>query len=167
MQMKSISKVTLRDSLSMDEDTKVWVLLSETADVVLRAWQKELNQYGISPVEAATLWVVQVLDEMATPAEISRWILRKSHTVSELVNRMAKGGLVRKTKNLRRKNSVRVCITDKGKQVYNHARQREAIHTAMSVLHEEERKQLMASLEKIRSSGLKQLGLEELEPRFP
>jgi DNA-binding MarR family transcriptional regulator len=165
--MKSKSKVTLRDSLSMDEDTKLWVLLSESTDVVLRAWQKELNQYGISPIEAVTLWVIQVLDEMATPAEISRWILRKSHTASELVNRMEKGGLVRKTKNLRRRNSVRVSITDKGKQVYHKARQREAIHTAMSVLCEEERKQLMTSLEKIRSIGLKQLGLEELEPRLP
>ena len=167
MAMKSKSNVTLRDSLSLDEDTRVWVLLSEATDVVLRAWQKELNQYGISSIEAVTLWVIQVLDEMATPAEISRWVLRRPHTVCELVTRMERDGLVTRTKNSRRKNSVRVSITDKGMQVYHKARQREAIHTAMSVLCEEERKQLMTYLEKIRSSGLKQLGLDDLGPLVP
>ncbi len=157
----------MKNGSSVDQDYKLWWLLAQARQAIFRAREKELSTYGLSAMQAVVLFVIQEIGERATPAVVARWLNREPHTVSALISRMEKDGLVTRTKNLRRKNSVRVSITDKGTQVYHQARQREAIHTAMSVLCEEERKQLMTYLEKIRSSGLKQLGLDELDPRLP
>jgi len=67
----------------VDEDYNLWVL---------RARQKELDQFDISVIEVGVLVVIQAIGEKATPSEISRRIFREPHTVSALLNRMEKGG---------------------------------------------------------------------------
>lgn len=156
----------MTNSLSADKDFDLWLLLRQTKDMVLKAVQKELSQYGISPEVAAVLSVVQFLGDKATPAEISRWLLRKQHTVTELLSRMEKKGLVRKTKDLERKNMIRVSLTEKGQQAYYQSSEIKCIRQLMSSLSEEERKQLRPCLEKLRDRALKQIGIEQ-KPPFP
>ena len=102
-----------------------------------KARTRELFQYGITPAEAAVLVIVQAIGEKATPAEISRWLFREPHSISGLLARMEKQGLVRKVKDLDRKNLVRVVITEKGQQAYQQSTKRESIHRIMSSLSEE------------------------------
>jgi DNA-binding MarR family transcriptional regulator len=166
MPMSSRAKAIRTNSLAMDEDDELWWLLSQTADLLLRAWQKELTQYGISTIEAGTLGVIQTIDERATQVEISRWLLREPQTVAELVDRMEKQELVRKTRNLDKKNSVTVSITDKGMKTYQQARRKESIRKVLSSLSEEERQQLITTLRILRKSAAKQMGLKH-KPRFP
>jgi DNA-binding MarR family transcriptional regulator len=156
----------MKDFPSVDEDYKLWVLLSQAADATLRARQKELDRYGISAAEATVLFVIQAIGERATPAVITRWLLREPHTVTELLNRMEKKGLVTKTKDLERKNLVRVSITEKGRQAYQQSTKRKSIHKVLSSLSQEERQQLMASLAKLRNKALKELRVEH-KPPFP
>jgi len=54
-------------------------------------------------MQAAVLFVVRNMKTAATPAEISRRLFREPHTVSELIKRMEKQGLVRKKKDLEKK----------------------------------------------------------------
>jgi DNA-binding MarR family transcriptional regulator len=157
----------MKDFQSVDEDYQLWVLLSQAADTTLRARQKELDRYGISTAEAAVLFVVQAIGERATPAEITRWLLREPHTVTELLNRMERGGLVTKTKDLERKNLVRVSITEKGRQAYQQSTKRKSIRKMMSVLSREERQQLGAYLERLRNKALGELTEERPRPPFP
>ena len=98
----------MRNSSSVKEDFTLWVLLRQAKDAVFKATGKELSRYGISPEQAGVLSIVQSLDNKATPAEISRWLLREPHTVSGILSRMEKKGLLRKTTDLDRKNLVRV-----------------------------------------------------------
>ena len=154
------------DFRSVDEEYSLWVLLSQAADATLRARQKELDRYGISTVEAAVLFTIQAIGDRATPAEISRWLLRESHTVSELLSRMEKEGLVSKTKDLDRKNMVRVAITEKGQQAYDQSTRWNSIRKLMSSLSEGERKQLKSYLERVRDRALKELRVEH-KPPFP
>jgi len=157
--MKNISPV--------DEDYNLWVLLHQTTDVVLRARQKELDQFGISVIEVGVLVVTQAIGEKATPSEISRWIFREPHTVSALLNRMEKRGLVRKTQDLDRKNLVRVSITEKGQQAYDKSTRRKSIHKIMSSLSEQERQQLRSCLQKLQNKAFKELIVEYKPPPLP
>jgi len=157
--MKNISPV--------DEDYNLWVLLHQTTDAVLRARQKELDQFGISVIEVGVLVVIQAIGEKATPAEISRRIFREPHTVSALLNRMEKRGLLRKTNDLGRKNLVRVSITEKGRQAYDKSTRRKSIHKIMSSLSEEERQQLGSCLEKLQNKAFKELIVEYKPPPLP
>ena len=82
------------DLTSVDRDFKLWVLLHQTRDAVHKSAEKELRRFGLSPMEAALLFAVHAIGERATPAEISRWLFRESHSVSGLLDRMEKKGLV-------------------------------------------------------------------------
>jgi len=139
---------------STDDDFSLWMLLEQARDVILRARQKELRKVGISFSAAKVLDSIQAIGAPAIPAEISRRILRKSHSVSKLLQRMEKGGLIRRVKNLDRKNLVRVVITEKRRQAYEQSIKGETIHQVMSSLSKEERQQIGSCLQKLRSKAL-------------
>ena len=69
---------------------------------------------------------------------------------------MEKQGLVRKVKDLDRKNLVRVVLTEKGREAYYHSTKRESIHQIMSFLSEEERQQLRHCLQTLRDKAREQ-----------
>ncbi len=143
-----------------DEDQDMWLLLTRARYSVFRAREKELQRYGISPEQAGLLFVVQALGGKATPAAISRAIMRQPHTVSALVDRMSKKGLVKKVKDLDRKNLVRVALTEKGLKAYDETIKRGPIHRIMSVLTPKERADFKIYLEKIMDKARKEIGLD-------
>ncbi len=149
-----------------DEDQDLWFLLTHTRYAIFRAREKELQRYGVSPEQVSLLFVVQALGNKATPAALSRHILRQPHTVSALVDRMARRGLVKKVKDLDRKNLVRVVITEKGQKTYELSTKRGPIHRIMSSLNAEEKKDFRAYLERLMTKARKEIGLDrdELPP---
>lgn len=139
----------------------VWVMLHQARDVIFKVRERELKKYGISSRKAAVLFNIEAIGYKSTPSEIARHLLRESHSVSSILDRMEKQGLVKKVKDLDRKNMVRVYLTDKGQKVYDKAAKRESICEIISCLSDEERRQLISSLKKLRNKALKQLGLED------
>jgi len=65
---------------------------------------------------------------------------------------------VTRTKDLDRKNQVRITITEKGNEAFYMATKREAIHHIFSILNLEEREQLISSLAKLSDRALEELG---------
>jgi len=152
----------------MDKDYNLWLLLQQTSDATVRAWQKELDEFGISVVEVGVLEIIhQNFGDLATtPTAISRMIFREPHSVSALLNRMEKKGLVTKAKDLDRKNMVRVSITDKGLETY-YKSTRSSIYRIISSLSARERKQLGSCLKKLRIKAFKELTVEHKPPPLP
>jgi len=136
--------------------------MSQACDATRRARENEVREFGISMMQAGVLFIVKAIGERATPAEISRWLFREPHTVSGLLDRMEKQGLVRKVKNLGRKNLIRVVITEKGEEVYQRSREMKVIRTTLSCLSPEERNNLRSYLEALRDKALEepQLGYQ-------
>ncbi len=127
---------------------------------------RELFRFGITPEEAAVLFVVSRIGDTATPAEISRWILREPHSTSGLLERMRKDGLIDKVKDLDKKNLVRVVITEKGQRALEKSCDRESIYRILSILTLEEHQQLSSLLLRLRESAIRVLGTFE-GPLFP
>jgi DNA-binding MarR family transcriptional regulator len=146
-----------------DEDQDLWFLLTHTRYAIFRAREKELQRYGVSPEQVSLLFVVQALGNKATPAALSRHILRQPHTVSALVDRMARRGLVKKVKDLDRKNLVRVVITEKGQKTYELSTKRGPIHRIMGSLDAKEKKEFRVYLERLLAKARKEIGLDRDE----
>ncbi len=144
-----------------DEDQDLWLLLTHTRYAVYRARELELQRYGTSPEQTGLLFTVQALGNKATPAEISRRMLRQPHTISALVERMVKKGLVKKVKDLDRKNLVRVEITKKGRQVYEQSAKRGPIHRIMNSLNPQEKQEFCHYLERILATARQEAGMQE------
>ena len=141
-----------------DEDFNLALLLLKLRRFIAKAREKELSQYGLTRAQSGILYVAQATGERSTPAEISRLVFREPHTISSLIDRMGKAGLVKKAKDLPRKNQVRVTITEKGRQAYLQSAKRETTHKIMSALSKEEREQLKIYLEKLTDKAKEVLG---------
>jgi len=152
--------------LSTDQDYNLWVLMRQTRDAMMKAREKELEKYGISSIQAAVLFTVKAIGPEATPAEISRRLVREPHSVSGLLSRMEKQGLVKRVKDLPKRNMVRVVVTDKGEAAYEMSTKRITMHETIAVLTEEERRNLWEYLQKLRDKALKLAGIGRELP-FP
>lgn len=150
----------------IDEDLKLWVLLHQTRDAAYKVTEKELRASGLSPIEAAILFVVNATNERATPAQISRWLFRESHSVSGLIDRMDKKGLVKRVKDLEKKNLIRISMTDKARRLADSFEGPELIHQTLAPLSDEQRQQLAASLQTMRDKALEQLHIDK-KSSFP
>jgi len=146
-----------------DENYEIWLLLDRTQRLIHQSRSKELRRFGISPIEASILSVIRdIAPSEVIPAEISRRVLRRPHSVLELLQRMEKKGLVETDHNLDDKRLVGVTITEKGEHAYYMSTQEESIHRITASLPEEKRQQLRLCLQTLQD-GVKELEEENRE----
>ncbi len=150
---------------TLEQEFILGVMLEQAQAAFFSSREKELAQYNISPMKVAVLQIVQKIGKAATPAEISRWLVRRSHTVSGLLDRMEKDGLISKSKSLPKKNLVRVTLTEKGKKALRQSQKRETEKKIFTSMSQKDRTQLYSLLEKIRNKGLKLAGFST--PPYP
>jgi DNA-binding MarR family transcriptional regulator len=151
---------------SRDPFFETWIILAQTRRAMFRARSQKLLKFGISPRQAAMMFMILTLGEKATPSELARCLFREPHSISELVERMEKAGLVRKVSDLARKNLVRVELTDKGRDIYERSVSEEPVHRILASLSDEEHEQLRALLGKLWDGAVKELDMEKRQP-FP
>ena len=153
-------------SLSKDLDYQLFVLLRQAGHVIVKSSEKELRKYGISLVEHAVLFITQSIGDKATPAEIARWMVRERNSISALLMRMEKKRLIRMTKDLDRKNLLRVSLTKKGNKAYDYSTRMESVHSIISTLPNEVRIRMISYLRELRDKAMEDLGLG-YKPPFP
>ena len=146
--------------LSKDRDYILWVLLHQTRSAVFKVREKDVSKYGLTAAQSAVLFVISAVEGKATPAKIARWLFREAHSVAGLLNRMEKQGLIRKTKDLDKKNLIRVTLTEKGEQLCYLVSERGTLNRILAGLPEEQRQQLESILHILLDRALKELALE-------
>jgi len=144
----------LDDVLKLDENEKAWVQLFRTFRALERAGEVELERFGLSVIEAAVLHALKTADEPVIPAKLSRWLYREPHTMSGLLNRMEKKGLVKRSKDMEKKNLVRVILTKKGDQAFQKQWEARIVPKITSFLSKKELDNLKKSLNKLESRAL-------------
>ena len=83
-----------------------------------------------------------------------------------LLNRMKEKDLITMSKDLDKKNLVRVRLTEKGKQVYDSSISMESFDTIASGLPDEILRQLLSYLKTLRDRAIEELKLN-YKPPFP
>ena len=141
----------------------LWILLSHTRDTLLRVLMKNLRSFNVHPMETAVLVIAhEAGPPPPTPADISRWMFRESQTISALLVRMERRGLIKKIKDEKRKNGIRVVPTSRGTEIYKKIVGREGITDVLSILTDEGYQQLIKNLQMLRQEGLKQLNMKDV-----
>ncbi|MBN1191841.1 MAG: MarR family transcriptional regulator [Dehalococcoidales bacterium] len=144
----------------IDEDYRLWLLLAQTRSALFKAREKRLGQY-IHHNQAMTLVFIEAHDGKATPSMISQMLSLEVQSVSGLVNRMEKKGLVIRTRDSERKNIIRLSLTEKGWETARQVRQLDFVKATMSQLSAEQQKHLRQCLLVLLDSALKELGIED------
>jgi DNA-binding MarR family transcriptional regulator len=157
----------VKNKVCNDEALDIMLLLRRTVDILVRARQKELLDCGITTANAAVLRILSDLGGSARPMEISLWLFRKRQSVHDLLDRMEKAGLIRKTGDTKRKNGVMVQITDQGRLLNERSSKLTLPATILSSLSTEEQHNFAGYLEILLKMGEKQMGVHDKMPLRP
>ena len=80
-------------------DEKLWALLQHVYDAIAKVRNFELEQQGSSLMQAAVLETIKTIGESASTVQVQRMFIREHHTISALLERMEKRGLLRSMPN--------------------------------------------------------------------
>jgi DNA-binding MarR family transcriptional regulator len=136
----------------------LWLLLSQTKSALFKAREKKIGHY-IHHNQAATLVFIEAHKGKATPSMISQLLSLEVQSVSELLNRMEKKGLVIRSRDPDKKNVIRLALTEKGQEMAQKVMQLDFVRDTMSRLSEAQQEQLRACLTILLEGALEELGL--------
>ncbi len=149
---------TIFDEIEFDDPVyKLNWLLGRTRDAIQKVRVKELAQYGLSTAQAALLFILNASDEPLISAKLARFFVREAHSVSSILKRMEAKGLVTRTKDLSKKNLVRISLTDEGEKAYSLSSRRRAYHKLYSKLTDEQKEQLASILRTLLDEAIKEI----------
>jgi DNA-binding MarR family transcriptional regulator len=125
------------------------LLIGKARHLLLRARQKELSPFQISPRQANVLAIIYQLGEDANLAHLAECSNRNTNTLSIQMKRMEADGLVTKVRTNPKSNQLRFELTAKGFDAYKNGQKMKSVKEIMTVLTEAERQQLITLLEKV------------------
>ncbi len=154
----------MTETLFTDTNYKMWALLNQTRHAIYQIVGKELKSLGVSPAQAAMLLVIQSINPPPSLGQLGRLQIREHNSVTVVLNRMMKRGLVIKMKDPQKKSVTRVTLTDEGRNICELVMRSETIPKIFSCLSNKESQQLISNLEKVLDQANKEIGLERRLP---
>ena len=138
---------------------KAFMLLHRTRDLMFRCQDRAVAEFGITTEQYSVLIAMKYLDAPVRVTDIARWMERKVNSVSMLVDRMFKVGLVDRKRDLTDRREMRLVITSKGEQALELATPGvwRIIQEISSPLSDEDRRTLIRLLESLRDKTLEHL----------
>jgi DNA-binding MarR family transcriptional regulator len=152
--LKNMSKIA-------DKEYDLWILLSRVYHLIAMLRKLELSKYEILPVQSYILFVIKALGNETTPSRISEYVYQQRSSISDILNRMVKQGLIKKTNKASGKKRVIVTLTAKGEKALKLSKNREYLHKVMSSLTEEEKQQLESAMEIMRDAAINELAITQ------
>jgi DNA-binding MarR family transcriptional regulator len=144
-------------SKTEDKEYDIWILLSRVYHLIAMLRKMELSKYNILPTQSYILFFIKALGNQTNPSEISEYVYQQKSSISDILNRMVKQGLIKKTNKSGGNKRVIVTLTAKGEKALTLSKNRIYLHKVMSSLTEEEKRQLESAMEILRDSAIKEL----------
>ncbi len=137
-------------------------LLDQTKEAISKAVELELGQYQMSAPQVKVMHMLSQRDDGVTLGELAAVSVRELNSISTLISRMQKKGLVKKV----RKSGDRavVTLTEKGKDIYDNTVTERSIYLIFDALSDEDKKQFSLLLRKLQSKARDLLGLDYKPP---
>jgi DNA-binding MarR family transcriptional regulator len=141
---------------------RLWLLLHRVRDVLARCEDSIFSEYGITLEQFTVLGQVKGRGGPMRIIDLAKVLERGPNSVSTLVDRMVKAGLVRRTRDRRDRRTVDVTLTSKGEKALEQAIPAgwEFIQKILSPLSCEDKHALASTLEIIKCDLLGYLNPE-------
>lgn len=147
--------------MDWNEHELTWAEMSLTSSVLRKAWEMELAHLGLTVPKVIVLELLASSKEPVNPGKLAQFMYRKPHTISALLGRMEDQGLIKRRRDLKRENTVRVTLTKKGKEAFERQRNARSVRNITACLSPEELLVLHEINRKLRAQGI------ELIQRLP
>ena len=146
------------------DDYAIWGKITEVYDLICKARSAELRKLGLTAEQSKILRVLMVENGTSTINQISDITLKRHNTISLIVKRMEKAGLVKREKSLS-SNQYKISITDKGKRLFE-TMPLNSIDMIFTTLSPDEKMVFVSILDKLDNKARYVLGLDYIAPLF-
>jgi len=99
-------------------DKGAWVLLRQTYNLVLKCDDRVFSEYEFTTEQHAVLMAIKNISGPVRITDIARWLDRSPNSVSMIIDRMVKAGLVKRTRDRNDRRTVFVTIASKAETAY-------------------------------------------------
>ena len=93
---------------------KLWRLMHQVRDILMLCEDSVFAEYGITTEQFSVLAAVKSRDGSLRPTDLAYLLERSPNSISMLVDRMVKAGLVKRTRDRKDRRVVHVHLTTKG-----------------------------------------------------
>ena len=138
---------------------RLWLLLHRTHNLLLRSEDQVFGEHKLTTEQYGVLMTIKYLEEPVRITDIARWLERSTNSVSMIVDRMVKAGLLRRKRDTSDRRVVHVNITSKGENALKPAAMAgwKFIWELMSPLSDEDRHTFTRLLETLKYETLRYL----------
>lgn len=138
---------------------RLWRQLYQTYTLIKKCEDQIFGDYGLTTEQYAILGSIEYLGEPARVTDIAHWLERSTNSVSMIVDRMVKAGLVRRARSTGDRRVVYVSKTSKGQNALKPATMAslEFIPKILSPLSYEDRLTLLSLLGMVKYEALRYL----------
>lgn len=167
--MNTISKNDIKNistSKKKDQDINLYILLDQTNSIITNAIELEIKHLRMTQPQVRVLTMLSREDRPVTIDELANWTLKEFNSVSTLINRMEKKGLIKKVKKTGELKTY-VTLTEKGSNVYHRQVTERSIHLIFDKLTSGEKQQFELILKKLRDNTRDIMGLDYRPPFLP
>jgi len=133
-------------------DKGAWILLRQAYNLIFRCEDRVFSEYDLTTEQHTVLMAIKNISGPVRITDIARWLDRSVNSVSMIIDRMVKAGLVKRTRDRKDRRTVFVTLTNKAEDAYFPATTAgwELVQEILSPLSNEDKRTLIRLLETIR-----------------
>jgi len=141
-------------------DKGTWVLLRQAYNLILKCQDRVFSEYELTTEQHTVLMAIRNISGPVRITDIARWLDRSVNSISMIIDRMVKAGLVRRVRDRKDRRTVFVTMTSKAENAYVPATAAgwELIQEILSPLSDENKRTLISLLETLRDKTYDYLG---------
>jgi len=138
-------------------DLRFWYLIHRTRDAFRICEDQIFSKHGLSTEQYAVLATMKYLGNPTRPTAIARWLERSTNSMSLMIERMVRAGLIKRVRDKSDRRVVQLTITSKGESALRPATLAglEFIQKVLSPLSYEDRHTLVALLDTLKYEASK------------
>ena len=145
-------------------DKGAWMALRQTYNLILRCEDRVFGEYDITTERHAVLMAMKHIDGPVRPTDVARWLDLSVNSVSMIIDRMVKAGLVKRVRDRKDRRTVFLSMTSKAEKAYALASVAGwgLIQEILSPLSDKDKRTLIKVLETLRDKTYGYLGSEKI-----
>ena len=141
----------------------VWSLLQLTNDSIVKCAETAFTKSKLTPQQFYVLAAIKNIGDPVLPTDVAKWLDRNTNTITLIIDRMEKDGLVSRVRDLKDRRALRLLISTRGQKLYEQALRpsRELPKIILAGLSADELKTLINLLEKVRQKTFEYRKIED------
>ena len=145
-------------------DKGTWLLLRQVPNLVARCEDQVFSKYGLTTERHSVLMAMKHIEDPVRPTDVARWLDLSVNSVSMIIDRMVKAGLVKRVRDRKDRRTVFLSSTSKADKAYVLASVAgwELIQEILTPLSDSDKRALIKLLEPLRDKTYDYLGAGEV-----